>query len=241
MMLIATSLAAALFASSSFAADAVSVAKTSAVSVSAANASAANVSLPPMIINVATAPNIPATVVARMLEETDAIWRGTGFTFLWQHAAREVVPYARTSETGPYVPSTLRVVVGNDPGTSFDGKLPLGWIVFDDATTPEQEIHVSYSNAQQFMVGARGIVGIVAEMPINQHEWLVGRAMGRALAHELGHYLLASKAHSAKGLMRASRTAAEFFAIERKSFEIDPAQRRAMVARQTGESLVVSR
>ena len=227
MMLVATSLTVALVASSSFAV--------------AAAAASDILSLPPMIVNVATAANVPSSLVARMLEEADAIWRGAGFTFVWRHAAREVVPYARTSEAGPYVPARLRVVVGNEPGVSFDGKLPLGWILFDDVTTPEQEIHVSYGNARQFMTGARGIVGIVEEMPTTQREWLLGRAMGRALAHELGHYLLASKAHTAKGLMRASRTASEFFALERGAFAIDPAQRRAIVARLTGETLVVRR
>ena len=226
-MLIATSLTAALVASSSFI---------------AVTESAPRVfSLPPMIVNVATVADVPASLVARMLEETDAIWRGSGFTFVWRHAAREVVPYARTSEAGPYVPTTLRVVVGNDPGASSDGKLPLGWIRFDDEQTPEQEIYVSHGNAQQFIASARGIVGILAEMPSAQREMLLGRAMGRALAHELGHYLLASKAHTKKGLMRASRTASEFFSMERWAFTIDPTLRRAMVARQLGESLVVSR
>jgi hypothetical protein len=233
MMLIATGLAAALVASSSFA---------TATAITAIDDSAPKgLSLPPMIVNVATAADVPATLVARMLEETDAIWRGTGFTFVWRHAAREVVPYARTSEAGPYVPSTLRVVVGDEPGVSSDGKLPLGWIRFDDEQTPEQEIYVSYRNALQFIAGARGIVGILAEMPNAQREMFLGRAMGRALAHELGHYLTASKAHAKKGLMRATRTASEFFALERWGFAIDPAQRRAMVARQLGETMVVRR
>jgi hypothetical protein len=33
-------------------------------------------------------------------------------------------------------------------------------------------------------------------------ERLLPRALGRALAHELGHYLLARRAHSPTGLMR---------------------------------------
>ena len=33
-------------------------------------------------------------------------------------------------------------------------------------------------------------------MPLAQREMLLARAMGRALAHELGHYLLASKIHT---------------------------------------------
>ena len=178
MMLIASRLAAALVASSSFAA----VTTVTAIATIAESAPKA-FSLPPTIVNVATAPDVPASLVARMLEETDDIWRGTGFTFVWRHAARQVVPYARTSEAGPYVPSTLRVVVGNDPGASSDGKLPLGWIRFDDDQTPEQEIYVSHGNAQQFIAGSRDIVGILANMPGAQRELLLGRAMGRALAH----------------------------------------------------------
>ena len=33
-------------------------------------------------------------------------------------------------------------------------------------------------------------------MPIFEREMLMARAMGRALAHELGHYFLASKEHT---------------------------------------------
>ena len=65
--------------------------------------------------------------------------------------------------------------------------------------------------------------------------------MGRALAHELGHYLLASKVHTARGLLKASRTAAELFSIERAGFKIDPLQRQQIAARMRGDSLVVRR
>ena len=68
--------------------------------------------------------------------------------------------------------------------------------MFDDVTAPEQEIYLSHANARQMMEEARGVVGIVDQMPIVQREMLLARAMGRALAHELGHYLLASKVHT---------------------------------------------
>jgi hypothetical protein len=70
---------------------------------------------------------------------------------------------------------------------------------------------------------------------------LLGRAMGRALAHEIGHYLLASKLHTARGLMQASHTASEFFGADRRSFAIDAAQRQAVAARLRQAPLVVSR
>ena len=227
MMPIATSLA-ALVASSALAAG-------------SAPAAPVAFALPPMVVNVTAASDVSPSLVSRMLEETDAVWRNSGVTFVWRRAAHEVVPYARVGEQGPFMPSTLRIVIGNDPGVAHDQRLPLGWIVFDDMTTPEQEIYVSYLNARQFIAGARGIVGLVEQMTTVERETYMGRAMGRVLAHELGHYLLASKSHTTAGLMRASHTARDLFAHERLHFEIAPAERQQLVARMRPDERVVSR
>jgi hypothetical protein len=227
MMQVAIAVASALFASIALAA-------------APAETSAASASAPPMIVNV-TATDVSPSLAARILAETDAVWRGGGVSFVWRRAPRVVVPYSRASETGPYVPNTLRVVVGNSVGTGGVGKRPLGWIVFTDGTQPEQEIYLSYANALAMMDEARGVVGLVADMPIAQRETLLGRAMGRALAHELGHYLLASKDHTTRGLMKAVLTAAELFAPDTGSIRIDPAQRRAAAARLLGEPAIASR
>jgi hypothetical protein len=88
---------------------------------------------------------------------------------------------------------------------------------------------------------ARAVVGVVAQMPIAPREILLARAMGRALAHEIGHYLLASKVHTQRGLLKASRTASELFSVERAGFKIDPSQQQQIAARLRGESLVVRR
>ncbi len=85
------------------------------------------------------------------------------------------------------------------------------------------------------------MVGIVNQMPPSQRETLLARAMGRALAHELGHYLLTSKAHAAHGLMKAVLTAVELFQPSNGALRIEPAQRRAVAARLRGEPLVASR
>ena len=51
-------------------------------------------------------------------------------------------------------------------------------------------------------------------------EILVGRALGRALAHELGHYFLKSKIHTASGLMRSAWASNEFFGARPDGFEL---------------------
>ena len=147
-MLIVTSLVAALFASPSLAPGAAAPVATSYASV------------PPMIVSISSAPNISAALVSRVLAETDALWRRSGFTFVWRRAAREVVPYARTSEAGPYLPSTLRVIIGNETRPSRDGNRPLGWIKFDDVT-PEREIYLSNASVARLMASARDVVGLV--------------------------------------------------------------------------------
>ena len=224
MMLTATSVAAALFAFTAFAAPAASPS-----------------AIPPIIVSVTTAGDLSPALIARIFKETDAIWRPGGITFLWRLVTREAVSFARAGETGPYVPNTLRLDIGNASGQRRDGRMPLGWIVFDDVTTPQQEIYVSYTNAQAVMAESRGVVGVIAEMPIVQRETLLARAMGRALAHELGHYLLASKEHTKRGLMKAILNATELFMSDARGLRVEPAQAGAIAARLRGDPLVASR
>jgi len=73
-----------------------------------------------------------------------------------------------------------------------------------------------------------------ARLHDNASAWqdlLLSRALGRALAHELGHYLLNSRAHAPNGLMRAIRPSSEFFSSSRLGFEITEQQRASLADR----------
>lgn len=226
MMLIATTVVAVLFASI-----------TSAAGAPAASSPA----IPPMIVNVSAPAGMSHQLVNAVLAEADAIWRSSGVTFVWRRAPLVVAASAGATEIAPYVPNTLRLTIGESRGVGREGHIPLGWIVFNDGTVPEQEIYLSHANALAMMEDARGVVGIVGQMPQMQRETLLARAMGRALAHELGHYLLASKTHTQRGLMKPVMTAVELFNPDARGFRIEPAQRRAVAARLRGEPTVASR
>ena len=226
-MLVATTVAIALAASTAFAAGTAAPVASDAV--------------PPMIVTVSVEPNLSPALVQAVLAEADAIWRPSGVSFVWQRTPPVSVSYARTGDAAPYLPNTLHLTIGERRGSGKDGRLPLGWIVFDDITVPTQEIYLSYANARQMMEEARGVVGLIEQMPVMQRETLLSRAMGRALAHELGHYLLASKVHTERGLMKATMTAVEMFMPDSRGFHIEPTQRRAVAARLRGEPLVASR
>ena len=181
---------------------------------------------PPIVVHVSAAPNVPSSIVANTIAETDAIFRSAGVSFIWRVGASAL--------------TTLSVAIGMEPGRVRNDATPLGWIMFADGR-PEPEIYLSYANAERYMLEARDVVGLVNNMTLAQRELLLGRALGRALAHELGHYLLATKVHTAKGLLKAARSAQEFFSNDRRRFELEPAQRMQITERLQAESIVASR
>jgi len=172
---------------------------------------------PPIGVTVIVGHGITPALLSRILDETDAIWRGSGFSFVWQRNGG--------------LPTTLTVTIDDAPSIHLEGQTTLGWIHFDDNGVPLPDIHLSYANAVGLLEQARGIVGPVGQMPRAERETLLGRAMGRALAHEMGHYLLASKVHTPKELMATKRSASDLFTADRAHFRIDDGQQAAVAAR----------
>jgi hypothetical protein len=200
---------------------AIAIVSLSALSLLAlANAAAAPIrSAPPIGITVTTAPHVSERLVTMILAETDAIWRPAGLTFAWQRGVSSATP------------TMLRVTIDDQQRPPTRGDLALGWIVFNDGSSPEPSIHLSYASAFEYMTKARGVVGFVERMPVLERDTYMARALGRALAHELGHYLLASKTHTSDGLMSTRRSATELFGSSRHRFAISPAERATVAAR----------
>ena len=185
---------------------------------------------PPIVVGVTVVSHISPTQVARVLQEAADIWRAAGVDVVWQ----------RNDGTVAAKPSVL-VTIGNwrGKGMSVDKTMPLGWIVFTDGA-PEHEIYVSYTNAELLLDESRGSQR-TSQMPRAERETMLGRAMGRAMAHELGHFLLASTAHSARGLMQAQRTSTEFFSTDRSRFALEPRDRASVAARLMPPIVIASR
>lgn len=181
-----------------------------------------------LTVNVISATDISSTVVSRALDETNSIWRAAGVEFVWKRGPE------------PFTPAALTVVIGHDVRAVREGALALGWIYFDESN-PGQRLYISYANVQQLMRESVGVIGPMDHMPIFEREVLMARAIGRALAHELGHYFLASKEHTKNGLMKAHRTAVEFFSPDYRPFKLDGPQRSLITSRLAQEAVVVRR
>lgn len=169
-----------------------------------------------LTIGIDAAPNVPRDVVKRLVDEASAIWKDAGFTFAW------------LSNGTPAV----HVTINDDTGLKHEsGEVPLGWVLFSDEHTPANVIHLSYSNTIELIRRSVGFEGGYERLPRVERYTLMGRALGRALAHELGHYLTGSQDHAGKGLMRARRAGGEFLGPGRFNFRVERFQRRLVAER----------
>ena len=145
---------------------------------------------------------VPESLVLAMVEETATIWRPI-----------RVDVRGRASAVSP-ANTIVHVVVTDDPVDDSSAEERLGWIRFVAPSQPEPVIYLSRFAARQLLDATPA----VRTRPATYRDVLLARIMGRALAHELGHYLLASTAHSSFGLMRGSWPLDLLIAPDRAAF-----------------------
>jgi hypothetical protein len=66
---------------------------------------------------------------------------------------------------------------------------PLGFMGLDDLGDPAGRLEVSLEGVTDTISGAEYLDRTVSALPGPVHEYLVGRALGRVMAHEIGHWL----------------------------------------------------
>jgi hypothetical protein len=163
----------------------------------------------PIAVTVVAPRDVTDSLVNRICEEADAIWAPAGVAFEWH----------RDASTGEAHPLAIEVTI-DDRQAAVVGDGALGWITFT-GNGPDPFIHLSRASAEGLFRDTPGLFGA----PMITHDSLIGRALGRALAHELGHYLLRSKVHTPRGLMRKTWTSGQTFALSRDGFELTPQER----------------
>jgi len=159
-------------------------------------------------------PSVSDTVLADIFAEAGAIWAPADVVFRWHRSV-----HADTTRS-----DYLLVTIDASTPQPRDAQAALGWITFETGR-PGRSIHLALANAEALIHRTPTARNHTAA----EHDALLGRALGRALAHETGHYLLQSKAHTAHGLMRSSWPSEEFLAVDRSRFGL-AAEERAAVA-----------
>jgi hypothetical protein len=172
--------------------------------------------LVPVSIELVAGSEISDSLLNRMCAETDAIWRTAGVRFNW-HRSEPNETLAR---------ERLEVTIDDRRYVPAGSHEALGWITFN-SDGPAKSIHLSLAGTEDLLRRTTTL----GNTTITGHDIVVGRALGRALAHELGHYFLRSKTHASRGLMRATWPADEPFAISRKGFELTAQERNEVLQR----------
>jgi hypothetical protein len=184
-------------------------------------------SLPPIHIALAFAPGstIPSAVAGAAVREAAAIWS--------EHHV--FVDSALPCASEPDEAIVLTVQPGYArPAAAYD-RVALGAIAFDEGGTPNSIVTVYFDRLLRSIKHER--LGDVAEerWPPDLRGRVVARALGRVIAHEIGHYLLATRTHSASGLMRSVQPFAELFALPNAGFLLSHADELRLAQRMGGQ------
>ena len=149
----------------------------------------------------------PPAFVAAAIEEAADIWAAYG--------VRIRVPASEAEKDGG-----LRLVVKfTRPGERHTAPGALGSIVFD-GNAPEPAIEL-YPTAASALMAAVAFNRRESAWP-DPEDRVLARVLGRALAHEIGHFLLRSKIHSKDGLMRAEHIGSDLMAPGHHGFALSP-------------------
>ena len=144
-----------------------------------------------------------------LMAEAESIWKLGHVRLNWLRESTEAEPGA-----------TLRVLVLARPVPRGPENSP--WTVAELL-----RLGGSQATAIASTIGARRIVDEsrreLLQEPAALEDYRLGLVLGRAVSHEIGHYLLQTNTHATKGLMRARIEAREFADLRSGSFRLDHA------------------
>ena len=147
-----------------------------------------------------------------MLREADAIWRAHGVAIVALGPEQPLAP--------PDADVRLVVSLDRTPTPAPGRSARLGAILFDHENLPATMLAIEVAAVEATIARTRWGGRPFDQWPPAWRDTLVGRALGRVLAHEIGHYLLASRLHAPDGLMRASFDGDELLRPGRHGFAI---------------------
>src|SRR5262245_53363765 len=141
-----------------------------------------------------------AQAVDTAVLETTAIWATAGVPLTWTFPPAPldltdngtvVVTIQRGLKRSP----TLGTISSKGPTLPLLGQVPFG------ENGPGNLIQVSFEAIRSLVMGSTYMTTPVAKLPDFLQQFLLGRGLGRVVAHEIGHWLV-GRGHIQEGLMR---------------------------------------
>lgn len=184
-----------------------------------------------MRIRLVLEPGVPEELRAQVEATVATIWRGEGLTIEW-------LPYGQPGQADPRTSLWLRVTTrlisepGHGPDTTLGSVRFLGGV-------PLHHVLVSWTAVREWARDERDrqlwptFVGVSRDVSLEfgGFEALARRAVALAAAHEVGHFVLASKTHDKTGLMRSGLTPQTVAAVEHPNLGLSTSSRRRLLDR----------
>jgi hypothetical protein len=171
---------------------------------------------PVLNLRLTTSSDLSRVSQRALVNEAEAIWRDANVRLRWI-----------TDNTGAETQRPLRILVTRRTvSASNTHSWPVGELLrFQDNSAIAT---ASITSALRIIQGNpdRELLDLPA-----MHQYKLGVVLGRAVAHEIGHYLLESSWHARYGLMRATIDAREFADLRTGSFRLDRESQAHLAAR----------
>jgi hypothetical protein len=167
---------------------------------------------------------LPPPVREEMMKETVRLWRAAGVHVTWS-------AFRAGDTAGPLVrdrsrPALSVIVTPDTPEAFLSGPphaLVLASILFVEGR-PTTLIAAYPGEVQRLLEAVRMETRLLSERPASLRHRLMGRVLGRAIAHELGHFLFGSADHAPTGLMRARHRLDDLTTPFTRAFRVVSAQ-----------------
>lgn len=155
------------------------------------------------------APDFSPRAQRTLTAEAERIWRREGVRLDW--------PDSSTSASS--APLRVLVIARREALTGKTERWPVGELV--PQTGSRALAIASIAGAERVIIEA-GRRRLLLDSP-ELADYRLGVVLGRAVAHEIGHYLLGTATHADHGLMRAAIDAGEFADPGARTFALDEA------------------
>jgi hypothetical protein len=132
-------------------------------------------------------------------------------------------PYGVFVFAGTAVACDTRLTITTREHRPQDRGGDLGSVRFGADGIPDPRIVLHYATVVQLATGTAAFGISAREWPVRLREEVIARAVGRTLAHEIGHYLLQSPHHAGSGLMRSRHRATALASPQRSEFALTAA------------------
>lgn len=178
------------------------------VALLAASVAAAGAAGRELVVDVRLAASAQLSSIARasLMREVNDIWQREGVRLQW--------PFSPPADAVPDFALRALVVQRESATGNSVHQWPVGELLFDQS---DNAVAVASIEAAERVLATAAR----ADEPTALHERRLGVILGRALAHEMGHYLLNTPGHARRGLMRASIDARDFADLRSGAFFLD--------------------